>query len=74
MNPRTRLALESSSMRMAGGTSTCDTSIEKLRSPSRLACHTAVALAGAVVSNPTAKNTTGRRGFSRASRTASIGE
>ena len=59
---------------MAGGTSTCAASNEKLRSPSRFACHTDMALAGAVVSNPMPKNTTGRDGFSRASFTASMGE
>jgi hypothetical protein len=31
---------------MAGGTKTCDTSIEKLVNPWCLACHTAMALAG----------------------------
>ncbi len=43
---------------MAGGTSTCATRTEKFSSPSRAACHTAIALPGAVVSKPTAKNTT----------------
>ena len=59
---------------MAGGTSTCDTSIEKFGIPSRSACHTAMALAGAVVSKPTAKKTTSRFGFERASFKASRGE
>ena len=37
-------------------------------------CHTAIELAGAVVSKPTAKKTTWRSGFCRAMATASIGE
>ena len=45
---------------MAGGTSTCATNIVKLRRPDRLACQTAKAVAGAVVSKPTAKKTTSR--------------
>ena len=48
--------------------------MEKLLSPSRLACHTAIAFAGAVVSKPTAKNTTCRSGFACAIFTASSGE
>ena len=59
---------------MAGGTRTCETSMEKLVSPSARACHTAIALAGAVVSNPTPKNTTFLVGFVRAIFTASSGE
>ncbi len=59
---------------MAGGTSTCATRIEKLAIPSRSACQTACALAGAVVSKPTAKKTTWRPGFARASLSASSGE
>ena len=59
---------------MAGGTSTCATNMVKLCIPSRSACHTAMALAGAVVSNPTAKNTTSREGFNRARFNASSGE
>ena len=43
---------------IAGGTSTCEQRIEKLFSPNCLACQTAIALPGAVVSKPTAKNTT----------------
>ncbi len=43
---------------MAGGTNTCETSTEKFASPSRAAWTTAMALAGAVVSKPTAKKTT----------------
>src|ERR1019366_6628842 len=46
-----------SSRRTAGGTRTCDTRMEKLVRPSRAACQTAMELAGAVVSKPTAKNT-----------------
>ncbi len=48
--------------------------MEKLGNPSRFACQTAMAFGGAVVSNPTAKKTTSRSGFSRASFTASSGE
>ena len=58
---------------MAGGTSTCETSTEKFSRPRRAAWTTAMALAGAVVSNPTAKKTTWRSGFFRARATASIG-
>jgi hypothetical protein len=58
---------------IAGGTSTCETSIEKFVTPSRRAVWTAMALAGAVVSKPIAKKTTRRPGFSRAIRTASRG-
>ncbi len=43
---------------IAGGTSTCDTSSEKFFSPICRACHASIAFAGAVVSNPIAKNTT----------------
>ena len=50
MNPCTRLFWPAISARIAGGTSTCETSIEKLVSPSRFACHAAIAFAGAVVS------------------------
>ena len=59
---------------IAGGTSTCDTSIEKFGTSDCAAWNTAIALAGAVVSNPTAKNTTSRSGFCRAISTASSGE
>ena len=47
---------------IAGGTSTCDTSIEKFASPSFFAKCTAMALAGAVFSKPTAKKTISRSG------------
>ena len=43
---------------MAGGTRTCDTSIEKFVMPSRWPARRPCALAGAVVSKPTAKKTT----------------
>ncbi len=59
---------------MAGGVSTCETSTEKLVSPRLCAAATAMALAGAVVSNPIAKNTTARSGLAAASFTASRGE
>ena len=73
-NPCTRVTGESMIAEIAGGTSTWDTSIEKLLTPSRFAWCTAMALAGAVVSKPMPKNTTCRSGFSRAIRTASRGE
>ena len=59
---------------IAGGTSTCATSSAKFSIPSRCACWTAIAFAGAVVSNPTAKNTTVRSGLRRATSSASSGE
>ncbi len=59
---------------MAGGTSTCETSIEKFFRPWSLARYTAIAFAGAVVSKPMAKNTTCLSGLSRAIFTASSGE
>jgi hypothetical protein len=59
---------------MAGGTSTCETSMEKFFNPSRFAICTAIAFAGAVVSKPMPKNTTCLAGFSRAICTASRGE
>ena len=59
---------------IAGGTSTWATSSAKLCTPSREACSTAIALAGAVVSNPTAKNTTVLSGLRRATSSASSGE
>ena len=59
---------------IAGGTSTCETSSEKLVSPSWWAIFTVMAFAGAVVSNPMPKNTTCLSGFSWARRTASSGE
>ncbi len=58
---------------MAGGTSTCETSIEKLETPSTCARFTARALAGAVVSKPIPKKTTRRSGFWRAMRRQSSG-
>ena len=59
---------------MAGGTSTCETSIEKFLRPRRRACTTAMALAGAVVSKPMPKKTTSFSGLACASLTASSGE
>ncbi len=59
---------------IAGGTRTCEQRIEKFSTPSSWARHTAMALAGAVVSKPTAKKTTSRSGFCCASLTASRGE
>src|SRR5581483_7953330 len=57
-NPCTTHRSDESSASMAGGTSTCETRIEKFSTPSCSACQTDIALAGAVVSNPTAKKTT----------------
>ena len=59
---------------MAGGTSTCETSSEKFRRPCCLAWSTAMALAGAVVSKPTAKKTTSRLGILPRELQASSGE
>ena len=59
---------------MAGGTRTCETSTEKLRMPCSLACQTAIAFAGAVVSKPMAKNTTCLSGLARAILRQSSGE
>ena len=73
-NACTWLLGDSSSAVMAGGTSTWLTSTLKLSRPPRAASATAMALAGAVVSKPTAKNTTCRSGLARAMRTASSGE
>jgi hypothetical protein len=55
MNPFTRLESEVSNARIAGEPGTRDASIEKFRMPSRLACHTDIAFAGAVASKPIAR-------------------
>ncbi len=73
-NPWTRQLGELSTASSAGGTSTCDTSTVKLPTPARFAWNTAMALPGAVVSKPTAKNTTCLAGFSVAILSASSGE
>ena len=72
--PCTRLVGEERMAVIAGGTSTCETSMEKFVRPRRWACSTDIALAGAVVSKPTPKNTTCLSGFSAAMRVASSGE
>ena len=59
---------------IAGGTSTCETSSEILFIPRLRACQTSMALAGAVVSNPMAKNTTFFSGLARAIFRQSSGE
>ena len=59
---------------IAGGTSTCETSTLKFASFRFRAIQTAIALGGAVVSKPMAKNTTLRSGFAAARFTASSGE
>ncbi len=72
--PCTRL---SGAWRMAviiGGTRTCDTSTLKFVSRRLRAIQTAIALGGAVVSKPMAKNTTLRSGLAAARFTASSGE
>ena len=58
--PCTRSCPSDSSASIAGGTSTCETSSEKFSSPVVIRLPAAIALAGAVVSKPTAKNTTCR--------------
>ena len=73
-NPSTREEAEAAMASMAGGTRTWLTSIEKLVSPRSRAVRTAMALAGAVVSNPTPKKTTSRSGSDAAMSTASRGE
>ena len=73
--PCTRLSGDERMASIAGGTSTCETSSEKFRTPRCAAWYTAMALAGAVVSKPTAKKTTSRsRAVPRAIATASSGE
>ncbi len=73
-NPCTRFPGEARIASMAGGTRTWETSTEKLARPCRPAWTTARALAGAVVSKPTAKKTTCLSGCVRAILTASRGE
>ena len=72
-NAWTWLLGESRSAVIAGGTSTWLTRTLKLSMPRRAASATAIAFAGAVVSKPTAKNTTCRSGFARAILSASSG-
>ena len=73
-NPWTLFTGEQRITSMAGGTSTWETRMEKFVRPSLLASQTAMALGGAVVSNPTAKNTTRLSGRCWAIFTASRGE
>ena len=73
-NACTRQLGDSMIAAIAGGTSTWETSSEKLVMPSRRAMCTVIALAGAVVSKPIPKNTTSRSGFCRAMVSASSGE
>ncbi len=72
--PWTRLSSAWSRASSIGGTRTCETSTLKLRSRLLRAIQTAMALAGAVVSKPIAKNTTWRSVRSAARFTASSGE
>ena len=75
INDRMQLAEVDTLLRArTGGTRTCEVRIEKFRSPARSARRTDMAFAGAVVSNPTAKNTTCLEGHSLAIVTASSGE
>ena len=69
-----RAVRERQNILIAGGTSTWLTSIEKLVRPRCFAWNTAIALAGAVVSNPTPKNTTCLPGSASAISIASSGE
>jgi hypothetical protein len=64
----------SSTAVIAGGTSTWLTSMLKFGTPRACARRTAMPFAGAVVSNPTPKNTTSRCGLAAAIVTASSGE
>ncbi len=73
-NPCTRFSGAPRIAVMAGGTVTCETRMVKFVIPSCLARHTAIAFAGAVVSKPTAKNTTCLSGCLRAKSSASSGE
>jgi hypothetical protein len=73
-NPCTQFPGDARIASIAGGTSTWDASNEKLCSSCWSAWKTAMALAGAVLSNPTAKKTTSLEGFSLAILTASRGE
>ena len=72
--PCTRLSGASRMAVIAGGTVTWETRTLKLATPSSRARQTAMALAGAVVSKPTAKKTTSFSGCLRASSRASRGE
>ncbi len=74
MNPSSRRSGDSSSARSGGTIVTWLQTQLKLRCPSALARLSVSAVDGAVVSNPIAKNTTSRSGFSRAIRSASSGE
>ena len=67
-------AVETVIAAIEGGQSTWDTSTEKLLTFARWAASTAKAFAGAVVSKPTAKNTTCLSGWAWAIRSASNGE
>jgi hypothetical protein len=72
--PCTRFVGDERIASIAGGTRTCETRSEKFPTPAFFACQAAMALAGAVVSNPTAKKTTSLAGFLRAISRASSGE
>ena len=73
-NPSTRRSGAERIDSIAGGTSTCETSSEKLVTPRDFAWCTAIAWAGAVVSKPTAKKTISRSGRCSARASASSGE
>ncbi len=74
MKPSSRRSGDSSSARSGGTIVTWLQKHVKLRMPSAFARIRVSAVDGAVVSKPTAKNTTSRSGFSRAMRNASSGE
>ena len=74
MKPSRRRSGDSSSARSGGTIVTWLQMQEKFVMPSAFARFSVSAVEGAVVSNPIAKKTTSRSGFSRAIRSASSGE
>ena len=74
MNPSRRRSGDSSRARSGGTIVTWLQTQEKFFIPSAFARLSVNAVEGAVVSNPMAKNTTSRSGFSLAIRSASSGE
>src|SRR5690348_3959098 len=74
MKPCTRFCGDTMRARIAGGTRTWETSMEKFLRHSRFACQAAMALGGAVVSKPIARKTTFLSGLARAILTASVEE
>ena len=74
MKPSSRRSGDSSRARNGGTIVTWLQKTEKFGTPSAFARFSVSAVEGAVVSNPTAKKTISRSGFSRAIRSASRGE